>query len=91
MNKPSHSLISTDAPWGEISFIHTDDTPHSFYSGINEMTGSRLSAFDSDAPGIDDPMSWVRSVFRGIHKKSLRVVSCNGNICPICKAAEPQD
>ncbi len=64
------SLTDTKRPWGVIRFIHHDGTTHEFYSVINRMSGSRLSAFDSDAPGVDDNMAWVKSVFRDIRKKA---------------------
>jgi hypothetical protein len=63
-------LADTSKPWGVIAFIHSDGTEHKFYTAVNEMSGNRLTAFDSDAPGIDDEMPWIKSVFRDIRKKS---------------------
>lgn len=60
-------------PWGIARFRHSDGKIHEFYSVINEMSGNRLSAFDCDAPGIDDEMAWIKSVFRDIHKKATEV------------------
>lgn len=65
-----HSLARPNKPSGKIRFIHSDGKEHSFYSVINDMSGSRLSAFDSDAPSIDDTLAWVKSVFRDIRKKA---------------------
>ena len=59
-----------DAPHGVIRFVHKDGEVHEFYSVVNELSGSRLSAFDNDPPSIDDPPEWVRSVFRDIRAKA---------------------
>ena len=72
-----NSLTDKQKPWGKITFIHKDGTKHYFYTAVNEMSGSRLSAFDSDPPGIDDPMPWIKSVFRDIRKKA-QVLSYEG-------------
>ena len=65
-----HPLAENNQPSGKIVFIHPNGTQHSFTSCINRMTGSRLSYFDDDAPFIDDPLKWVKGVFRGIRKKA---------------------
>ena len=62
-----------------ITFIHKDGKEHKFYSVVNHMSRSRLSAFDCDAPGVDDPMPWVKSVFRDIRKKSKGVTGFAGS------------
>ena len=72
-------LIDQSKPFGVISFIHSDGTTHVFSSGINSLSGSRLSAFDSNAPSIDDSMKWVKSVFRDIHAKAT-VLSTQGRL-----------
>ena len=64
------SLTDTKKPWGVIRFIHKDGTEHEFYSAVNEMSGSRLTAFDHEPPTIDDEMKWIKSVFRDIRKKT---------------------
>ena len=65
----SDMVADLKKPWGVIRFIHKDGTEHQFYSYINDMTGNRLSAFDSTAPTIGE-MPWVKSVFRDIHVKA---------------------
>lgn len=62
-------LTDKKQPWGVIRFIHSDGKEHKFYSVVNELTGSRLSAFDCDAPDVDS-MAWAKSVFRDIRKKA---------------------
>lgn len=80
------NLIDKNKLGGEIRFIHfRDNKPHTFHSYINEMSGNRLSAFDNNPPTINDELSWIRSVFTDIHNKSPNIISCEGNICPICK------
>jgi hypothetical protein len=74
-----HQIGDTEKPWGEIKFIHTDGKEHIFYSYINEMSGNRLSAFDNDPPSINDPIKWVKSVFRDIRKKAT-VIESIGNL-----------
>lgn len=63
-------LTDKSKPWVVISFIHSDGKEHKFYSVVNEMSGSRLSAFDSSPPGIDEGMPWVKSVIRDIRRKA---------------------
>lgn len=69
----SPRLTDKSKPWGITRFRHKDGKIHTFYSVVNEMSGNRLSAFDSSAPGIDDEMKWVKSVFRDIQKKATEV------------------
>lgn len=75
--KSDSNLIDKKKPWGIIRFIHKDNKEHCFYTAVNEMSGNRLTAFDSDAPSIDDDMAWIKSVFRDIRKKA-KVVSFEG-------------
>lgn len=69
-NSEIHSLARPNTPAGKIWFIHKDGQEHYFYSCVNDLTGNRLSAFDSEAPSIDDPIAWVKSVFKDIRKKA---------------------
>ena len=78
-----NSLVDKTKPYGRIEFIHKDGKKHVFYSVVNEMTGSRHSAFDGDPPGLNDDMVWIKSVFRDIHKKAT-VLKTEG------KLAEPE-
>ena len=66
----NYALIETSKPWGVIRFIHSDGKNHEFYSVVNKLTGSRLTAFDDDPPGINDSIKWVKSVFRDIRIKA---------------------
>ncbi len=72
MKNPSviHSLARPNQFSGKIRFIHSDGKEHSFASVINDMSGSRLSYFDSSAPTIDDTKRWILSVVRDIKKKA---------------------
>ena len=65
-----HLLAREGEKSGTIRFIHEDGKEHSFTSVVNDLTGNRMSYFDSDAPSVNDPLSWVRSVFRDIRKKA---------------------
>lgn len=65
-----HSLARPNVPSGQIKFIHSDGTKHTFYSVVNDLSGDRLSAFDSSAPSINDTLKWVKSVFRDIRAKA---------------------
>ena len=78
-NTEIHKLARPGVKSGKIVFIHHDGKKHSFSTAVNDMSGSRLSWFDSDPPSIDDDMSWIKSVFRDIRKKSNGVVSCVGD------------
>jgi|APSaa5957512576_1039674.scaffolds.fasta_scaffold264234_1 hypothetical protein len=65
---------------GKIRFIHfRDGQEHTFYSCINDLSGSRLSAFDNDAPGINDSLSYVKGVFAGIRAKAIEVLEVVGD------------
>lgn len=74
------SLTDLKRPWGVIRFIHKDGTEHEFYSVVNRMTGDRMSAFDGDAPGVNDGLAWVKSVFRDIYSKSNKVLGYEGSL-----------
>jgi len=71
-------LTDTTKPWGVIRFIHTHGEKCKFYSVVNEMSGNRMTAFDNDPPGIDDEMPWIKSVFRDIRKKAIKVLEYQG-------------
>lgn len=58
------------APWGVIRFVDADGKVHEFGSCINRLSGNRLSWFDKAAPSINDPIPWVKSVFRDIRNKA---------------------
>lgn len=79
-NRAIHSLARPGAKSGKIRFIHfRDGKEHCFCSCVNDLSGSRLSWFDSDAPSVDDPLTWVRSVFKDIRKKSTKVLEVIGD------------
>lgn len=67
--KPLVSLLNPLAdkskPWAIARFSHKGETLI-FYSCVNKMSGHRLSAFGNEAPGIDDPLPWVKSVLGNI-------------------------
>jgi hypothetical protein len=66
-----HPLAEKGAKSGQIRFIHpSDGKEHTFNSVINKLTGSRMTYFDKEAPTVDDPMSWVNTMFRNIRKKA---------------------
>jgi len=78
-------LVDRKKPRGIIRFIHFEDgTERSFYSCVNDLTDHRHSGWGSAGPDLEDPVSWVRSVFRDIHKKATKVLSCRGTVCPVC-------
>lgn len=67
-------LIDQSKPWTVARFTHLPDgSTRTFYSGINEMSGNRLSAFGSDTPSINEPVSWVQTVLRDILAKASNV------------------
>ncbi len=69
-NSVIHKLARPNTPAGKIRFIHSDGKEHYFYCVVNDLTGSRLTAFDSNAPDINEPLAWVKSVFKDIRKKA---------------------
>lgn len=72
------SLAEKGKKSGRIRFIHKDGKEHYFYSVVNILTGSRVSAFDNNPPSIDDSIAWVKSVFKDIRKKA-KVVEVIGD------------
>jgi hypothetical protein len=79
-NTAIHTLARPNTLAGQIRFIHFGDgKEHTFYSCINDLSGDRLSAFDSDPPTINDPLRWVRSVFRDIREKATEVLEVVGD------------
>jgi hypothetical protein len=78
--KKIHSLADVNEKGGKIRFIHfRDGKENSFTSVVNIMSGSRLSYFNNEAPSVDDPVAWVKSVFKGIRKKSTKVIEVIGD------------
>lgn len=74
-----HPLCDTSKPWGVIRFIHfRDGSEREFYTMVNKLTGDRMTAFDNDPPGINDPMPWIKSMFKNIRKKARSVLSYEG-------------
>lgn len=75
-----HSLADTNKPAGMIRFIHfRDGKEHSFYSVVNSLSGSRLSAFDDNAPDVGDSVAWVKTVFRDIRAKATKIIENIGD------------
>lgn len=71
-----HPLCDKSNPYVFVTFIHfRDNKEHVFYSCVNEMTGNRLTAFDNDPPEIDSEMDYIKSVLKGLKKKSNGIVS----------------
>lgn len=70
-NKSIHVLARPNEKSGKITFIHPhDNKEHYFYTCINDLSGSRMSAFDNETPGIDDSKAWIKSIFKGIREKA---------------------
>ncbi len=67
------SLTDLDSPWIVVEFIHSDNTPHKFYSVVNQLSGNRLSAFDSAAPYIDHTLKEIRSIIKKIQSNAKDV------------------
>jgi hypothetical protein len=62
-----HPLAQKRKRSGKIRFMR-EGKEHCFYSCINRLTGSRLSAFDANSPSIDDSVSWVKTVFKSLRE-----------------------
>ena len=78
-NTSIHSLAEPHEKSGKIRFIYfKDGKEHYFYSCVNSLTKNRMSAFDGNAPTINDPLSWVRSMFKKIRDKS-EIIECIGD------------
>lgn len=81
---PPPPLTDLSRPWGIIRFAHRDGTEHTFYSVINEMSGHRLAAFDSDPPSVAESQSVIPTyrddakVFANIRMKAKQVVAFSG-------------
>lgn len=75
-----NQLTRKSSPYVEIRFIHSDGKEHRYYSVVNDLTGSRLSAFDNNAPTIDESLSDIRKVIAAIKRKAQRVISVEGTI-----------
>ena len=78
-NATIHQLAKPNMSSGKIRFIHCDGKEHFFYSCINFMTESRMSGFDNKAPSVDDSLHWVRSVFKDIRNKAIRILEVIGD------------
>ncbi len=63
-------LARHGAKSGMIKFIHKDGKEHAFYTCVNDLSGSRLSWFDNNAPDVDESLAYIKSVFKDIRKKA---------------------
>lgn len=78
-----HKLARPGVESGKVTFIHfRDGTIHTFYTCVNDMSGSRMSWFDNDPPDIDESMAYIRSVFCGIFKKATKIIEVVGDFQP---------
>lgn len=79
-NTAIHSLARPDVKSGKIRFIHfRDGKEHTFSTCVNDLSGSRMSWFDSNAPDVDESLAYIKSVFRDIRSKATRVIDCIGD------------
>lgn len=67
--KPLHPLFDYTKPHVLLRFVQADGTVASFSSGINSLTGDRMSWFNDAPPSIGDSLKWVNSVVRDILAK----------------------
>lgn len=74
-----HPLALNGKPSGKIVFIHSDDQRHEYYSVINSLTGDRLSAFDNNAPTVNQSVKLVQTIFNNIRRKAKMVISVIGD------------
>ena len=66
----NETITDKTKPYGIIRFMVQNGKERSFYSVVNDLTGDRLSGFDTNPPSVNDSISWVKSVFRDIRKKT---------------------
>jgi len=75
-----HPLARPGCKSGKIRFIHfRDGKEHAFYACVNDLTGSRMSWFDSDPPDVDESLAYVKSVFDDIRNKATKVLEVIGD------------
>ena len=77
--KEVHPLADSNYPCGLITFIHTDNTTHTFGFATNMMSEDKMAWFDGNAPSINDTKSWIKSVIKDIYNKSLKVTNHIGD------------
>lgn len=79
-NSAIHKLARPGEKSGKIRFIHfRDGKAHTFYTCVNDLTGSRMSWFDNNAPDVGESLSYIKTVFRDIRKKATEVLECVGD------------
>lgn len=77
-----HHLARPGEKSGKIRFIHfRDGKEHTFYTCVNDLTGSRMSWFDNDPPDINESLAYINSVFTDICKKATKVLEVYGDFC----------
>ena len=69
LEKLSKRIIDFKKAWVVVDFIH-EDKNHYYYSVVNKMSGSRLSAFDGDAPFVDNSLKEVKAVLTNIKNRA---------------------
>lgn len=64
-----HPLADETAKNIKIKFIHSDKKEHFFYSIVNEMTGDRLTGFDSEPPTLNQEKKEIKRIIDNLKKK----------------------
>ncbi len=70
------SLVETSKPWGCVDFLHNGNETR-FYSAVNRLNGDRLSAFNHNAPTIND-LKGDRVTFKNILKSPGFILATSG-------------
>lgn len=69
MQDSINKLIDQTQPFIFVIFENEKGEKHSFYNGVNKLTGQRLQAFDNNAPSVNVTIQDGKTVLKNIQKK----------------------
>ena len=66
-----------------IKFIH-EGKECRYYTTVKELSGDRMSAFNNDAPSINEERYYILKVIKSLRKKA-QIISDEGDYFPLNK------
>lgn len=66
-------LTDKTQPFTLVEFIDSKKEKHVFHSEVNSLTGDRLTAFDNEAPTINNSINDIKKIISNIEKRATIV------------------
>ena len=71
-NLLSSSLLDKKEPYILLQFFDSTGE-HFFFSGVNHLTGDRITCFDSEAPNVNTSIRQVKTILFNIVSKAAEI------------------